>query len=457
MIEILIVALVLVAGGFPISYALTRSRDLALIVAPMATGLLGTTAALLSVASGSALLPWIVVIFITTWILGWLLRHSPSELEKEPVFPSRHLIVTVALSTFPLAGLRRAPIDWDARSSWFFRSKFFAGGGREAITAMQNSAFDFAHQDYPPFASAVSATIWQILGRQDYRTAQIATSFLTWSALLALAFALISLNRKGSRLNCVPAGLVVLAAYGMTGIGGTNGYVDLFNAASLTTALICLLISPRKDSLLFLLGALCLSVSFLTKFEGTVFGTCILVASLIRQRSRARRLVLIGTPALQLAWTLIVKFHGIEGDLLRPSVVARLIGNPGRALHRSSLAFQAIGLRGGKFILLAIVVSFLSWALLKGKRTTMQLGPSRWIWTGLTLYFALLVAAYASSQNGINWLLATTIERTVIFPMLLSLTDVMIWLIVANSVVQENQGLHTNLLCFNSANRLAEK
>jgi hypothetical protein len=141
-------------------------------------------------------------------------------------------------------------------------------------------------------------------------------------------------------------------------------------------------------------------------------------------RSWVERFAFVAVPALPgLAWAALVHVFRIPN---------RFFGPPSGETV-SYRARTAVGSMANHLVVLPVAfgVLLLGTIFLRGYRQRLGLGNPSWLWTTVIAYLALLIATYAVGSYPIHWWLATSVDRTTIFPQAALYADVGVWLAVS--------------------------
>jgi len=432
-------------GWFPAALV-TRSALWATITAPLATGVLGALFVPLMIFLGAPFaLVAIAVLLVAIGCAVWVLRRRETYLPAPPDgWPWAFAIPAAAI--IPLLTFRLPPVAWDARSIWWFHARFFLEGGGSTVDALRNGAFEFSHPDYPPLSSAATALDWWFSGSQPLRGAQLQTTVLTVSAVIALGAVVWRL--AGSRLSAAGAGLgalVVLGAYGVAGVSGgalavgTSGYVDLLWAAALAAAAIALLVAPTDDADAVRIGALCLAVAASTKQEGLAAAAAVGVLALLRivvtRRFRWPTLAWIGAAFVPVVlWLGVVVGYDVPTESRR---LSELFGFESAVTDRFDPTWDAIWDRMWPLLIAALVITVAGIVLFRGdaKPRGRSAGGLLWaVWGATTV---ALFVAYLVSPLEIGFHLVTSVERTIIGPELVLVAIVAAWTVLGLAAFTE--------------------
>jgi hypothetical protein len=426
-------ALLTTAGALP-TLATVGFRPIALLMVAPVGALVAASAATIAVATGTALLPWFVVVAVGAGASAGLVLK---RLGPVPV-ASGHarrvewitVVAVIAASAWALTELRRPGLGWDARSIWLLHARLLDGGGASYDAALGNPAYSFAHMDYPPLMPAAVATTWSTVGSEGYRLAQVLIAGLNACLLGLTAATIASLTGNPGRRVLAPfiAAAVVLAGFGIAGGNATGGYADLLGAAATAAAATCLLVLPLDRSTIAL-GGLCALVAGTTKLEALM--GAVAVAALFGLRIRpghgwrraAAAAAAIGMPML--IWPAVIVARG--GSLgtgppvgiVHEGSIERLRATIDALAHRlPTLPWVAAG-------------AVLAALLLRGARRRGGVGGSPRLWAALGAYVIVVVVNYVRGPLEIHAWLRDSVDRVAIYPRLLLVVEVATWTLVA--------------------------
>lgn len=450
-----LVILGLVASGLVPAILLAGPSLFSLFLAPLVTALLATAAGILSVATGTMLMPWVVPIFVLAngaAALRLWQRGMPTASEGG-LLPSG-IVALAALS--PLAAMRGPQLGWDARSTWLEHASWFLGGGAYTQDVMRNLAYEFSSRDYPPLISSVVAAVWRVWGGMDLIVGNQVITVLNICAVGLVGLAFVRLF--GARLKAV-AGLagaaVCLSAYGFAhsaSASGTNiavnGYADLLWAAAAVAGTMFMLVLPR-DRTNFLIGLLATSVAGLTKVEGLPVSLIIIALSLLRYRSDLRRLLpfAAGSGFLIISWPVLAQLlhagsaflkgapglYGFGVDASRDSGPDALLRGDPDVWNRLAPTFEFMN---PYYLGLAVVAALLTIAGVLGVQSTrraLRMGSFVWMWMVFLGTLASVAAAYLISPYDLAWHAGTSVDRTSIVLRLLLVGEIAGWTLCAIS------------------------
>lgn len=434
-IHVVAVLVLLVAPGVLPARAVTGSWKLAVPAAPLATGVLCATAAVVSLAlrASWALSLAAVVVFAYGSALVFLHRRPAPAAGTASRVGWGQLAVLALVLGFLLLAVRRAPIDWDTRAIWFTHADWVAAGGESAAQVLGFRDSRSVHPDYPPLGPATIAAVWLVLGR-DHEVAQLALALLTASAALVLAAAMqLALRVPRWSVGLIGAA-VLLATYGLAGGYATNGYVDVLWAAAFAAAAVCLLTAPAGDRAATGLGALCLAAAMATKNEGMVAGAGLVV--LLVARNGRRGLVTAAAPvALALSWTVTSKLLGATGDMLSGDGLSRLVRLDPDVLARMAPTAEAFWDRVHRELILAAGLTAVGLLVAKSRRRELSGAGAGWLWAATVVCLGGVGSAYLITPHDIDWHLATSVGRTVFVARVLLLVESAVWLVVLGAVL----------------------
>lgn len=447
----LVVALAfLVVAGLPLAYAITRDVAVAVVLAPLVTGLQCSAAAVAMVLvggpelGGSPFGPWSAVVTVASWgLAAGLIRRPRAPL---PTLGIVDLVVMYGPLLLPALLVRRPPVAWDARSIWWFHASWIDGGAGAFRDALANPALAFSHPDYPPLAPATIAGAWSLSSGSGLWVAQVVTTVLTLSAVAVLAYAVRHLVPSVAPMVARLVALgVALGVWSVASYGVAGGYVDHLWAAALAAAVVLLVVgghvlapdgSVGDDDVLahgtLALAAVLMAVAALTKNEGLVATVIVAVVFTVRARRHLRRAAWIWVPVLAgVAWSLVARAFGATSDLSASPRIGQLARGDLAPLERIEPTLSKLAGQAGWLLLAAAVVSVIGAVALGDRRRALGLVPVRWPWAVVVAYTVALVGTYVISPYDIGWHLATSIDRVSVLLVLVALAIVASWVLVA--------------------------
>ncbi len=428
--HVLAVLMLLIGAGLLPARALVGNYPLALATAPLATAVACSMAAVASLTLRVPLALGAALVFPPLWIASLVrVRRAPPSREPHAAITWRRVLPLMVVLAIPLLAIQRAPVDWDATWIWFFHSDWFSSGGPAAADALANPDFLFAHPDYPPLAPATVASIWMVLGR-DYELAQLTIALLIASATLVVGLSVqIVTQRLSGWLPALVSVAVVLSTYGVAGVMGTNGYVDVLWAAAFVSGALCLLLD-RSNAQTTAVGGLCITIAMLTKNEGMAAGVVVLIlVLLIRGWRRGLRTVLVPT-ALAFVWTITSRSLGAEGDLPGPGRLSLLLHLDPEVTTRVGPILSALWRVCRWEFMVAFVLTAVGLAVARRLRFELTGAGPAWLWLATLGCLATVVVAYLLSPYDIEWHLATSVSRTTLATRLMLLAECGIWVLV---------------------------
>ena len=425
---------ILVGAGFLPARRLTSSAVVAIAIAPLATGLICSAGAVVSLLLRAPLGPCVAAVLVSVAAASLVARARPAgDDDVLTSFRWTQLALLVAVVAVPLLAVRRAPVDWDARSIWLLHADWFWAGGARAADAMGTPAFAFSHQDYPPLAPATVAAVWTLLGR-DHELGQLTIAVLGASAVTAVAVALHAATPAAPRLlRAVAGALTVLAAYGLAGVWATNGYVDLIGAAALAAAAVLLLAGPTGRPATAA-GAVCLGAAMLTKNEGMVAGfvvACLAVAAI-----GWRRAVAVGwlPVAASAGWVALTRALGAVSDLGSSGALQKLLRLDADVLGRVWPTLRELWIWCRWELAVAALVAAAGLGTARRLARAPLLPGALLLWLASLGCAAALLLAYMVSPHDIAWHLRTSADRTTVAPRLLLLVQSTLWVLVLTTL-----------------------
>ncbi len=449
---IILALVLLVVAGLPLAFAVTRDIVVAVVLAPMVTGLQCTAAAAAMAVMGGPDLDgapfalWLSIVTAASWGLAALLVRRPRR--PLPSLGVADLVVMYGPLLLPALLVRRPPVAWDARSIWWFHAAWIDAGAAAFRDALGNPVFAYSHPDYPVFAPATIAGAWTVTSGSGLWVAQVVSSILTLSAAALFAYTVRhlvpSVSSMVARFVALGAGLSVWA---VAGYGVTAGYVDHLWAAALAGAVVLLfiggrVIAPRGvaggeqaqtgTASSLALATVLLAVAALTKNEGLVAAVIVAVVFTVRSRHRLRRALWVWIPvAAGLAWSVVARAFGATSDLSSSPRITQLLEGDLEPLGRAGPTLSKLVGQTGWFVGAAVVISLIGVLALGQRRRALGLAPVRWPWAVVAAYVVAIVATYVVSPYAIEWHLATSIDRVSVLVVLTATAIVSSWVLVA--------------------------
>jgi hypothetical protein len=424
-----LIAVVVVAGsGLPMAYAVTRRPALALLLGPLATGLLASVAMFLMLLIGGNLLFWGAALVVSQGVLIWKLRGRAGS-----PLPQGSWVTVVAFTApllLPFMIARFQPIEWDAHSIWWLHAAYFSHDAGYARAALGAPAFWFSHPDYPPFTSAPIAAVWELLGDYDFRVAQVVSALTTFSAIGLLVYAV----RRVTAAAPAPVSWFVAVGVGYVTwdpapYSVTNGLNDALWAAAFGAAA-TLLLFDRRPLVDQALPVVLMAVAVLSKNEGFVMAVVLAAIVTVRERRDLVRTVLVWIPvAVGAVWIALARFFGAQSDLAGGARFDALVhGDVGTRLQT---IVDAMWVEIGVVAAFAAAAAVVGGTFLRQRRRDFGLPSDGWLWAVNASYFAVLILTYMITPYGLDWHLVTSVERVTILNLLLAGVSAAGWAAVA--------------------------
>jgi hypothetical protein len=430
--------------GLPMTLVAVRSRAFAVVLAPLCTGLLAVVAVVASLLTGTALGPWLVVCLLAGWGAAavWWRRGRGRRADGADTPPWWAAAVVLLVTAPALLATRAGAIEWDARSVWWFRAAWYRQGGDAARAAMNNTAFGFAHPDYPPFSSATQAWLWTWYHDLDRMLAKAVSAHLTFAAVALLGCLLVRIApvvaHRWVGATAGLAGAFGLAVFGIGNGNGTSGVVDLLWAGLFGAGAVALLIAPRERDIL-VAGWVAVAAAGLTKNEALPAMVLLFALLAIRNRRAWRPTLLAATALLPtVLWTVVRSaLTGASNDALSPSGVVALLRGEHARTSRVAPTLDAMWGQVGPTVWAWLAVALVGAVLLRGRRASAGLGAA-WVLpvlaAGIAAAFALI---YVAGVQDLTWWLMTSISRTTMVLRVLLLVDVFLWVLAAGTALTE--------------------
>ena len=302
-----LLVLVLAAIGWPGARSAGRTPAWSVATVPAVAGLVAAFGVMLSVATSTSLLVWLVLAALVGVAVLVARRGAAAPAWASDDQPGRGvLVVALAVSLLPVVLVDLPPVESDARFIWWFHAAWFRGGGAVAREALSHPAFGPTHPGYPPAAPALIAAVWHLADAYDRELALRVSQLLTAGTVAAGGFFVASALRLVGRQAMVVAAVVVAVTWGTNPSVGLSGFVDLLWAAALLSGAVLLLVGP-VDRRSLTVGALFVAMAALTKYEAGAAVSLLVLLVFVRAGSAWRRVVpvAVGVGAALVSWVAV--------------------------------------------------------------------------------------------------------------------------------------------------------
>jgi hypothetical protein len=420
------------AGALP-AVALARGRVVVFPLIPLSGAVLAGLAVTAMTGIGGGIMEWFVILSLlaAAAVVVWWWRH--------PATPARGLCgaalgLAAIAAALGLRGLKGRTIGYDARTTWMVHPAWYLGGHATSVAALRNVALEFSHAPYPPLVGGAVAVTWFVSGLHTDWLGVVMMALLGTLAVVAAASALVEVARKlaGNTDESVrrtvvlgtgvlATGLMVLVAFGVSGVFILDGYADALWSAAAVGAVVFGLVLPCEPANT---GAAVIlaTVAGTTKLEGSV--TAAIIVGLIAARLLARELssgrarawmhagaVAFGAWLVIGIWPLVIRLLSARPD--RPVGGARQ-GSDLSRLHTSAFALWS----ETHIVAVAIVVAVVSAFFLRGLRRRTGLGNDVWSWAALCAGVLVVLFAYVVGPGSVEEWIHTSISRIMMFAQL---------------------------------------
>lgn len=375
--------------------------------------------------------------------LAWLIR-SPSRrrstwLMAQPGagWAAITVLVLGVVMLWPLHSLSSYLIGYDPNAVWLLHGILIHGGHSAYVSALTNPAFGSANMDYPPLVPGSEALGFFVNGGVNLHLGVGITALLNACGLGALGSALCEVvGRRVIRSVRVAALLMgsslCLVGFGVAGQFGITGFADLAWASAAAAGAVfglVLPLSPRH----FWLAWLCLTAAGFTKNEGYAIGVPLIVLMVARYTSvdtwrsatgLGRRAAAAAALALpNLTWPLLMRSFGVGSAFFQTSHSEPPLRRVGPTIQAASHFLHIAPV--------AVAVLVVGSLFLRVVRSNHELGNPAWFWGAVVVGLGILFGTYVFGSLEIHYWLASSLNRTMIFPQLLLYTDIALWAIVA--------------------------
>lgn len=329
-------------------------------------------------------------------------------------WPVHFIVVLGLLGALAIVSMYGLIIDWDARSIWFYHARFiFAGAGPTELLGPDRPLF---HSQYPKMLPLVAASVARAAGFWNEALPKLAVPILFAAPLMCIV---------GTWPNRATRLLVLCAIIVIGGRYIWNGYVDALLATYAVAALGAgLRYLDSRERLDGYAAALLAAMLPTLKTEGLLAFGAIGIALLLRMlaeggpREAMASLWRIALPlaaglAAALGWYLYVRFlSDVPADVFKGDPFGRILGRLGDGTSLAEIwrAMFVDRFRG------VWAVAALAMVLLGGR--DVRRGAVPFFLAG-AISVAGLTVVYLMTPHGLTWHLATSVERTMMLPLLL--------------------------------------
>ncbi len=442
------------AGALP-SMALAGVRPVALAVTPLSGAAIAALASTCCLAIAGDLWEWFVVLaaLAAAAVLAvWAVRPGSRPWSRDagewswPVLGG--MAVVIAVVVWSLRGLSVPDVGFDARMLWVLRGAWFVHGHGVARGVLTNVSYQFAEPSFPPLIGSAAGIGWVANGMEvgsaaSFRLGQIVVGVLNGCALVALGTAMLRVSTSATRRTghvpdwvagvaaAVVAALLCTAAAGSAGRYLTNGFADapwVFAAAFAVVFGLFLPVSPSNLGV----AAVGVAVAGQIKLEGTFTAGAVVVLLSLRyawaapsRRGRVAAVVAGGAGLAALAaWPILASaLHAVpDADTTGPRS-----GTIDGRLHATVDAF------GGHLHLVpvAAVVAIVGALVLRGSRRQLGIGSDLALWLVMACNLVVVAGTYVFGTTTIRVWLGVSVDRVVLFAVVMALVDVAVWSLVA--------------------------
>ncbi len=425
-----LILVVLTLPGILPARLIAGSWPLALTVAPLVTATACGYGAMAAVVTGTPLLPWAVGLLIAAHAIT-VRKWSARRTDDSDVLSWFALAVIVGAVVVMLTPLTHGNVEWDARATWFRLARWLWDGGAFTQQEIGNQAHRF-NRDYPPFGAATIAMFWRVGPGISDRSAQLLIGVLNGAAVATAALAFGRLFRAVQvRVFAILVGVAfVVTCFSVTGRYGFAGYQDLLWAASITGAVLYLLIAP-KDSGATWVGVLLAAGAAITKNEAMLPALLVAVLGAWRFRTWVRRrpAILVGLPFLAV-WPSIARHFG-SGSEYEASVFFKLLTGDHELWRRLDPTWGAMQPYLRLPTLLALLLAVIGAFTISAVRRRAGLGSSWQLWIVWAGIVGSLTVAYLIANSTIEVHLDSSIDRTTVAAHVLVVAELAVWTLTA--------------------------
>lgn len=385
----------------PVAMMLRRRDAMGMCLSVLGSGVVTSMAGLAALISDTPTRPWFLVTipliygagFFQIIRKGW--RNPPDRLSDRRAVIGAFVAGVIPATVF----LLRAPVQWDARSIWFFHASWFAHPSTVYADHATSPVVLFSHPDYPPLAPSFGGFAWLFGEPANDWVAQTATGVLVLAGCAVLAILIVRgiVNTLGQM---VVGAVAMLLALGILQGNSLDGYVDGLSAF-LIASLALMAYRSSDPAAIAVVG----SAASLVKNETLVFLLFVIFPIyLVRRRPIGPLLpgVIVG-----IAWAIAIRASGA------PST-SWLIENmtPWSAEFSQRAGAISRGLLTDQVLRYAAIIwlgsGIIAWALRASSTIRRELLGMGTVGAGL---LAVVAMAYLASPQDLAWHLDRSADR----------------------------------------------
>jgi hypothetical protein len=441
---VLILGVLVASTGLAPSLLVGRTRTWALVLAPAWTGAVCTLGVGLSLATRTALLPWVLLLGLA----GWVLLLVQARRGKASLLPPGGdggwlvLVPIVLVALVPVLLAEMPLTEQDAQAIWWFHAAWFRSGGEQAWSAMHDPAYRYSHPAYPPLVPGVIATVWSLGGAYDREVALYVTQLLNAAGAATLGFVTTRVLRVEGRVGALVGVVVVLVAWGSGTVLGLNGLADL-TWALFGVAGAVLVLGGDDDRRTLRTGMLLLLVAAATKTEAQVVVLLVLGAALVRPRPDRRQVLVLGGALVATisAWTVLVRPPGASEDRGDWSKVGDLLSSGSEVQRRFGESVPSLADQLGPLVLVGVLVVVGLVVFARRSGTPLRQPGLLSLLVVAAGYLVFLAVTFPLRDEEIGFLTEVTSYRVVVFVRLVVLVDVVLAVVATARVLGVLPGL----------------